>query len=1293
MRYTSILPILLLAVPGFAQLSVVVQRATQTQAVLQINGYLGACTIAVSQSPTFTPLHPDVNGTEYAGANTDTGRADTITQSDGTRLVTIGHMNDDRALAASTTYYLQVSGCGSTITKSFSTPTLGNGSSQQWPVPFNSSNPWNYGYPLVSLLSHGWVTDPVTGIQLEPLNIATDRTWRTGASPNHTPFAGLYTAFQNYAGGIGWSNPGNAISGAASNATTSNTNPLDLYGVYTRFGTGDSPWNGFSYDDFAVIPWASCSSSGTACSFTVCIFTSPSAGCVGSPITITAPSTFAQINSTSTSDPDFPFPASFPSAFFSGWGLTAPLGPDHVSTSGTLSCASSVCTISTLTATSHFPSTMAVGQKIYIAGTSPTCNGNMCTLASYQNAGQITVNENITVSGANYIAYMFGLRIQKVNNTGSITVGAAFKWAGSLGIGQGNATGFTFNPHSFTSGDGHVGYLAMTPTETNGGNAFAMYFVSSDGTVRSLWNSTIWANLSCYASTNSQDIPNYPGGYTLFSSGQPFPDANDPKTWYVYGGAGTSGSTTLYKIVYSGDTTEILSTGYAYDQSGNGFTINPPCGDWAVTNLMPASMSKDLVSQVAANPTWSGLFTTLYGNSGSSWAFSGITGEYALFQNNYAGQNNPAWIAQVNLSTGLLTNLIHTFDGTGTTGYYNGIRWSGLHTIDTYGAAALLVTEQLGNPSLGSAGLLSGPFQAQILGVLEADGVTWNTNTSLPWPVNTSSYDAACPAGNTYVFMGATGNNCVTFKFPVGGVCNANAQSLEKLHFAPCPWNASYTQPLALAVGDNFTDISMNGGIGDTGDSEHFRILSIATNSDNTLTVVAQRNAIYDGCSFNPTFFPGSTINNGTQAANELQHANGWTAVMSEVRLNGCNAGNYFLNPATGVIVENGKLLQGHGNLEPALSGNVSWLTSGVSKFNLPYNNLFTLPTSYYSLVGPTFQGQNLNVGGGSVQSYVGAIAGASWMVDANAMNPNSGTGPEQNGNNVGSVVLTTASLTGCNGNCYTISTLGATLNNLNYKLFPLIGWAGRYLLHDVSGPSSNIATSPWGICYVYHSGECGTGSTQGVVYVNVPGAYNSGNCNSGQSFLVAPCVVIGFPGGGGVRQQRISSADPTGKGSRLLSYLLTSPGELYPYSNIAASPDGSFALASAHHTQGWTTMAWVLKLPPWQEDSIDRTQLISVPVQIPPGAQYAEVQFGYSRFIGPNGSPLSFYCTPRAEACNTSGSPYNFESDTRTLTTCTNGCTINIPVMAPNVVYYRVRRSSDGVNWSALDVQAITQH
>ena len=91
-------------------------------------------------------------------------------------------------------------------------------------------------------------------------------------------------------------------------------------------------------------------------------------------------------------------------------------------------------------------------------------------------------------------------------------------------------------------------------------------------------------------------------------------------------------------------------------------------------------------------------------------------------------------------------------------------------------------------------------------------------------------------------------------------------------------------------------------------------------------------------------------------------------------------------------------------------------------------------------------------------------------------------------------------------------------------------------------------------------------------------------------------------------------------------------------------------------------------------------------------GAQYAEVRFGYSRYIGPNVSPGSgLYCTSRVEGCITNtASLFNFESESSIPITCGSGCVVTIPTVAPNLLYYQVRRSADGITWTNSDIQAI---
>src|SRR5205085_3288902 len=129
-----------------AATSLSVSQQTQTQAVAFVRNYSGTCNIRLSTEAGFSIPHPDVDGSKYSGSNTDTGRADTITWADGTRVVTLGHMTDDRALAADTQYYVEVSGCGTTQTVSFKTTTLPTGTTLTYPIPANRANWGNLGY-------------------------------------------------------------------------------------------------------------------------------------------------------------------------------------------------------------------------------------------------------------------------------------------------------------------------------------------------------------------------------------------------------------------------------------------------------------------------------------------------------------------------------------------------------------------------------------------------------------------------------------------------------------------------------------------------------------------------------------------------------------------------------------------------------------------------------------------------------------------------------------------------------------------------------------------------------------------------------------------------------------------------------------------------------------------------------------------------------------------------------------------------------------------------------------------
>lgn len=333
------LSLLLLALPTLhAEVTLSFLGATQTQALVAIRGASGACTLALSESSSYSPPVPDVDESKYAGAGTDTGRADTITWSDGTRIVTFGHQINDRALGVLTPYYLQVSGCGDTATLTFTTPNITTGTTQGWPPPFDPGQWANRGWPFIEadLLTKSRHIDPLTGLSLYPASNALDWTVRYPGGGSNPVAAGTLN-FAYWAGGTGWTNPGTLVNGPASTAITNNTNPIDLY-PGAEATPLDAPYLQWSLNDIGTKLFGSGSDSEAENrQFTVCIFVNPISGCLGTPITITAGQggTTPLIPSSST-DPDKPWPSSFPQAFFSGWGAGVMVHTEDRATRGTL---------------------------------------------------------------------------------------------------------------------------------------------------------------------------------------------------------------------------------------------------------------------------------------------------------------------------------------------------------------------------------------------------------------------------------------------------------------------------------------------------------------------------------------------------------------------------------------------------------------------------------------------------------------------------------------------------------------------------------------------------------------------------------------------------------------------------------------------------------------------------------------------------------------------------------------------------------------------------------------------
>lgn len=1245
----------------FGALTATITSVNQTQAILEEQGFTGTCTIQVSTSPAMSPLHPDVNGAEYPGASTDDGRADTLaTSAGGTKIVTIGHQTDDRALAAHTTYYFQVSGCGGAVTGSFTTANLSSGVTHSEASPFNSAKWGNLGLPAFDWTTKKPYVDPLTGVTMIPMTTSI-ATWRTGCGtggcgPNSLPFT-------DWTGGAGWTNPAGVLAGAATNASTSNTNPLDIYADIST-----DPWP-MPYDwhrlleDIGLVVWGSGTSAAAADrTIDVCIFLNPTAGCASNTIKIVLPTGAVAPVSSGSSDPDGAFPAAFPANPFYGW--TSSVSPlirmENHETFGTASTSGNTLTLAYISTSQHFSGALSAGQRIYVSGSS--CTNSLCTVAGPPSSPSVLpVMETLPTGTASFRAYGWGIRIWKDDANGTATVGVQYKLAGSnppLGMQSG---GDKCGSAPVTSGDGKTGYLCEVTSAILGAEYVA--FIATDGTTRILW---------------------------LTSGNVSF----DREQGNVFYGPMTnsSGGWSVGQYTYTGDYTTELNFNYTCSATGACPIINTDVA--GPVDLMPHALNADLDQQIEANQgvTLPAYNAALYGpwtQANGAVHFYGSSGYYAFYCNVYAGQGNltsggPGWCAVIDLSQSpaKVVRLIHTLDGTG----IPHARFGSLHdaiAVDSNPNILVLGLDAL--LANNTSTMSGGPYQAPVQSLLMGDGVTWNTNTCLDWPPGagttcaSQNYYRTCPAG-TVPFT-----ECVTFRLPLNGVCNVAATAVEKATW-PCPWNPNYSQYPVMQPGDNAVDIALFGGV----DSEHFRILSETPDAGNTTRVVAARNATYDYCSFSP--WHGQKNPLSAQSANQLQHASGWSITMMPGYVNACYAGQFIQDESTGNAQELGRSFVQHSAMGAGSSG-VNFVTASTTIFNTPFGQLGQVPPVLVNTGSPAFHGIGSGIGG-NLQSYTddsqltAGPAGFPWALD---MNPLVACGAESLG--CGQLRATTA----MGGNVYKIQSIGtAAPSESTYKTQPMIGWAGRYQLADVSGPSSSVDSTPWSMCFVMLAGECHAGSAVNEVYVNVPTAYDPGYCSGSISWINIPCVAFGLNApAGGIRQFHIYANDSNGSSSRFVGEGWSSPGRHYPYTHVTAYPNGNWVMMMGSNSiDGFSMTGFMISLPPWQETSQPNNDFKTVTITLPRGSRYAQVQFGYSRYIGPGRSPASaLYCTARAENCQSSNTsaPFGFASaDSASVTQCALGCTISIPVIQPNVLYYQILRSTDAQHWQAADVRAL---
>ena len=216
---------LLLGLPLDAAITNVQVSYTSTQAVIAYTAPTpAACSVEISESPSYTPVVHDVNPTKFPDSNADS-RPGSV--SEGTwRVFVAGKRSADvaldgkrysRALQAATLHYYRINCGGQTVTGQFRTRTIPFGLSYNDPLPAAPGG--EYAWPTVSWTDRSEsIVDPLTGALLRRISLPRDRVEAISNNAVGTPSPAS-----------GWGNQGNVVADDSNAATYSGTTSTALF--------------------------------------------------------------------------------------------------------------------------------------------------------------------------------------------------------------------------------------------------------------------------------------------------------------------------------------------------------------------------------------------------------------------------------------------------------------------------------------------------------------------------------------------------------------------------------------------------------------------------------------------------------------------------------------------------------------------------------------------------------------------------------------------------------------------------------------------------------------------------------------------------------------------------------------------------------------------------------------------------------------------------------------------------------------------------------------------------------
>lgn len=1226
--------------------------STATQILLQYTAPdTSACSVELSESPSYLPLVHDVDPALFTNANLDS-RTGSITR-DTERLFVAGKraaevgldtVRYSRALQTATQHYYRITCAGQTATGSFATSTIPFGNTYAEAEAVDPKVPGTYAYPTLSPSDPTQtVIDPQTGVYLARLSM-----------PSDVAFYGNNTSTFQIGRSLAWTGVSDLVAGQGSAKVSGSTGKLFLALDHSQGSLGNirayaasygsNPWFLPYYQvqlNAAVNPQGVAPANPIDGAYSVCLTLDAVSCYPGSSIFTSSPGTTFSTSTFGTQNTI--------DLWQSTPGTKLPDFRDQGARAGGSNCDGS--TTVTQASGEAYSIHWAPGSTITIAGTD-------YTIAQVNHTGQLTLTAPCApVSNAPSHGNNFGVLIWK--NTASadtISINAALvNWKINVIYGTGVGGGTEYASATTVVGpNGNPGYNYRSGDSTSG----ITYWVD---------DVTGQGHLRGTVANNYQGCNIFSGQFLV----------TDPDVRICGGGSGLA----LIRFYHPFDSPTSIQLYGQLGPCNTGapnappYTNQQPC--YVGSSLTPGTSMTALTQNFTKNPIYAPQFNPAsYANVGPV-SSDNLGNIMIVAQNSYGSLG---WVIVFNPAATSNSEGGSSLGPVGNSGCVGGGNpgcvvaampsWArpGCRWCVIKGGTFAADGWPLLQPYIwGAGGVGSGPYTVPVIDGTANGTVNYFDGTTTLQPCPTNSY-------------GASGNNCTTVT--IGA------------------------EPSSVIHGGNETGLPGEIGVIQTGDyltldnnTAHETLMVIkkvpgaaaGTWVATFLRAITYPNYGYTSTGANPTIYMACNGNqtpavyrSGTTVYwDALNDPHAMNADGSKLPPDGSSQTDHYFwsNGAQGTSSQNI-------NETRCLSGIFGCYTTRLrSKYASFADEVRSTPTAAVERfprfsVGSqdVFALQSHPTGGGILAQG----ARANYMFDGRPLFGGAESGSVNgNGSNPGTPI---------GAQLYKFTASQMPNLDLPYRKWsPTAAFTGNLPLVDVSSPATgdvipSDASGSYTYCVSAAANECRSGSAVGDVYVNAPyvrypfcfQAAQNGNLSDDYDICVGGSPMVRDA----VMQLGMNKVDNFGRYQRVITKFVRARVMSVFYTPYVF-PDGKWLTFESHlGGDGSLHRSFlVAKIPPPAEDadSVDRTGFQSVPIVLPgrPGATGAYVQFGYVE----NGGPASYFCTTRQESCIATASqvnqatPFYFqqtESQTWSPAACASGCTISIPAISQRTLYYQ---------------------